>query len=58
MEKTSEEPQDQNDLEETSSSIEGKLLDSYLRTEFSPQNVHLYNKIMVSKLYIKNQFKK
>lgn len=39
MEKTLEEPQEQNDLEETSSSIEGKLLDSYLRTEFSKQNV-------------------
>lgn len=42
MEKTLAEPQDQNDLEDTSSSIEGKLLDSYLKTEFSPQNVHLY----------------
>lgn len=39
MEKTLEEPQEQNDLEETSSSIEGKLLDSYLRTEFNKQNV-------------------
>lgn len=39
MEKTSDEPQDQNDLEETSSSIEGKLLDSHLKTEFNQQHV-------------------
>jgi len=39
MEKTIEEPQDQNNLEETSSSIEGKLLDSNLITEFNQQNV-------------------
>lgn len=39
MEKTSEQPQDQNDLEETSSSIEGKLLDSHLKTEFNEHNV-------------------
>lgn len=39
MEKTTEEPQDQNDFEETSSSIEGKLLDSHLKTEFNQQNV-------------------
>lgn len=35
MEKTTEELQDQNDLEETSSSIEGKLLDSHLKTELN-----------------------
>jgi len=39
MENTSDEPQDQNDLEETSSSIEGKLLDSHLKTEFNQQHV-------------------
>lgn len=38
MEKTTDEPQDQNDLEETSSSIEGKLLDSHLKTEL---NLHV-----------------
>lgn len=41
MEKTSDEPHDQNDLEETSSSIEGKLLDSHLKTEFNHQHVGL-----------------
>lgn len=41
MEKTSDEPQDQNDLEETSSSIEGKLLDSHLKTECNQQHVRL-----------------
>jgi len=39
MEKTTEEPQDQNDLEETSSSIEGKLLESHFKTEFNQQQV-------------------
>ncbi|XP_026812777.1 Meckel syndrome type 1 protein isoform X1 [Rhopalosiphum maidis] len=38
MEKTLDEPQDQNDLEETSSSIEGKLLDSHLKTKFNQHN--------------------
>lgn len=41
MEKTLDEPQDQNDLEETSSSIEGKLLDSHLITKFNQQYVRL-----------------
>jgi len=39
MEKTTEEPQDQNDLEETSSSIEGTLLESHFKTEFYQQHV-------------------
>lgn len=39
MEKTTDELHDQSDLEETSSSIEGKLLDSHLLTEFNLQNV-------------------
>lgn len=39
MENTTEEPQDENNLEDTSSSIEGKLLDSNLITEFNQQHV-------------------
>lgn len=39
MEKTTEEPQDQNDFEETTSSIEGKLMDSHFKTEFNQQYV-------------------
>jgi len=39
MEKNTEEPQDQNDLEETSSSIEGTLLESHFKTEFNQQHV-------------------
>lgn len=41
MEKTTEEPQDQNDLEDTSSSIEGKLLESHFKTVFNQQHVRL-----------------
>ncbi|XP_025418079.1 Meckel syndrome type 1 protein homolog [Sipha flava] len=37
MEKTVEEPQDHNDFEETSSSIEGKLMDSHFKTDFNEQ---------------------
>jgi hypothetical protein len=39
MEKTVEEPQDHNDFEETSSSIEGKLMDSHFKTDFNEQFV-------------------
>lgn len=39
MEKTAKEPQDQNDLDETSSSIEGTLLDSFLVTEVNQNHV-------------------
>lgn len=39
MEKTTEEPLDKNNLEETSSSIEGKLLVSHFLTECNEQHV-------------------
>lgn len=39
MEKKIEEPLDKNNLEETSSSIEGKLLDNHFLTECNEQRV-------------------
>lgn len=42
MEKTVEEPQDHGNFEETSSSIEGKLIDSHFKTEFNKQYVRSY----------------
>ncbi|VVC44581.1 B9 domain [Cinara cedri] len=60
MEKTTNEPQDQNDLEETSSSIEGKLLDSHLKTEFNHQHTGrtILHDIMVHNNILTESFKK